>query len=73
MTRLRKLFRSHRSVHKGQSRKQDDPHFSLEKALENAYKAAKNDHKSPPFRVVNIFVDGNNPLSEYTVYIEADD
>jgi hypothetical protein len=74
MKRLRKLIlRSHRSVHKGRSSKKDDPHFSLEKALDDAYKAARREHKTPPFRVINIFIDGDNPLSEYIVYIEADD
>jgi hypothetical protein len=74
MDRIRKLFRgSHRSVHEGRSKKGDDPHFSLEKALDNAYKAARRAGKNPPFRVINIFVSGDNPLSEYIVYIEADD
>jgi hypothetical protein len=74
MKRLRKFIRpSDRSIHEGRSKKRDDPHFSLEKALDNAYKAARRERKTPPFRVVNIYVDGDNPLSEYIVYLEADD
>lgn len=74
MKRLRELIRrSQRSVHVGRSSKKDDPKFSLEKALDNAYKAARQAHKNPPFRVINIFIGGDNPLSEYIVYIEADD
>lgn len=58
-------------VYVGRSRKQDDPGFSLEKALDDAYEKARNDNKNPPFRVLEIWVDGNNPLSEYKVAVGA--
>jgi|EndMetStandDraft_5_1072996.scaffolds.fasta_scaffold529871_2 hypothetical protein len=74
MKRLKELIRgSGRSTYPGHSKKSEDPKFSLEKALDDAYKTARRAGKNPPFRVVNIFIKGDNPLSEYLVYIEADD
>ena len=74
MKRLKEFIRrSGRSVHVGHSKKSEDPKFSLEKALDDAYKAARRAGKNPPFRVINIVIDGDNPLSEYIVYIAADD
>ena len=55
-------------VYVGRSRK-GDPDFSLDAALNDAYEKAKNDGKSGPFRVVETWVDGNNPLSEYRVAV----
>lgn len=51
-------------IYVGRSRKDDD-NFSLEAALEDAYEKAKADGKSPPFRVIETWIDGTNPLSEY--------
>lgn len=56
-------------IYVGRSRKSDDPDFSFEKALHNAYQKASNDNKNPPFRVLEIWVDGHNPLSEYIVSV----
>jgi hypothetical protein len=55
-------------VYVGQSRRGDDE-FSLEAALDEAYQKAKNDNKTGPFRVLEIWIDGNNPLSEYKVAV----
>jgi hypothetical protein len=49
--------------------KKGDPEFSLEKALEDGYNKARADHKNPPFRMIEIWVDGTNPLSEYRVVL----
>ena len=51
-------------IYVGRSRK-DDESFSLEAALEDAYEQAKADGKSPPFRVIETWIHGTNPLSEY--------
>jgi hypothetical protein len=55
----------------GSSKKRDDPDFSLQKALEDGYRKASQDGKSPPFRVIETWIDGDNPLSEYRVVIGA--
>jgi hypothetical protein len=47
----------------------DEPDFSLETALKDAYEKAKEDSKSGPFRIIEIWVEGNNPLSEYRVAV----
>jgi hypothetical protein len=56
-------------IYVGRSNKEDDPEFSLEKALQDAYEQARGDNKSGPFRLIEIWVDGNNPLSEYRVAV----
>jgi hypothetical protein len=58
-------------IYVGRSKKSDDPDFSLDKALDDAYKKATQDHKTPPFRVLEIWIDGDNPLSEYRVAVGA--
>jgi hypothetical protein len=47
----------------------DDEEFSLEHAVKQAYEQAKADSKSGPFRIIEIWVDGDNPLSEYRVAV----
>jgi len=59
-------FRS--SIYVGSSHV-DDENFSLEAALEDAYEKAKADGKTPPFRVIETWIDGTNPLSEYRVAV----
>ena len=56
-------------IYVGSSKKDDDPDFSLEKALHDAYRKARADNKNPPYKVLEILIDGNNPLSEYRVAI----
>ena len=56
-------------IYVGRSRKADDPDFSLEKAFHDAYQKARNDNKNPPYKVLETWIDGENPLSEYRVAI----
>lgn len=58
-------------IYVGSSKKSDDPDFSVEKALHNAYEKARRDNRNPPFRVLEMWVDGDNPLSEYRVAVGA--
>jgi|RhiMethySRZTD1v2_1073278.scaffolds.fasta_scaffold109917_1 hypothetical protein len=55
-------------IYVGRSTKDDDE-FSLEAAVKDAYEQAKADSKSGPFRVMEIWFDGDNPLSEYKVAV----
>jgi hypothetical protein len=57
-------------VYVGRSRSAD-PEFSLEKAFEDAYEKAKGAGKAGPFQVLEIWVDGTNPLSDYKVAVKA--
>ena len=45
--------------------------FSLEKAFEDAYNKATAAGKTPPFKVLEIWVDGTNPLSDYKVALKS--
>ena len=55
-------------IYVGKSRRGDSD-FSLSAAIRDGYEQATADGKRPPFRVLEIWVDGDNPLSEYRAAI----
>jgi hypothetical protein len=55
----------------GTSRRKDDEPPLLEEAVANAYDKARDGGRTPPYRVLEIWVDGENPLSEYIVVLQA--
>jgi hypothetical protein len=57
------------SIFVGSSTADDEGGPTFEQAVNDAYEKAKGQGKHPPFRVREIWVDGNNPLSEYRVAI----
>jgi hypothetical protein len=52
-------------------RKGDDEPPLLEEAVTMAYEKARDNGRTPPFRILEIWVDGENPLSEYIVAMQA--
>ena len=59
------------SIFVGRSGPEDEGGPTLEKAFEDAYERAKAGGKRPPFKVLDTWVNGTNPLSEYIVALKA--
>ena len=59
------------SIFVGRSSADDQGGPTLEKAFEDAYERAKAGGKKPPFKVLDTWVHGTNPLSEYIVALKA--
>jgi hypothetical protein len=55
----------------GVSRRTDEQEAILEDAVRNAYDKASGAGLTPPFRVLEIWVNGENPLTEYIVSLQA--
>jgi hypothetical protein len=60
-------------VYLGRSRRKQNKAPSLEDAVEDAYNDAKKAGKPGPYRLVDIWVDGTNPLTEYIVVLATDE
>lgn len=58
-------------IYVGRSQRTDKQPPLLESAVEDAYEKAKDGGRTPPFRVLEIWVDGDNPLSEYIVALQT--
>ena len=43
----------------------------IDKAMRDAWDKAKADGKRPPYRVLNIWLHGDNPLTDYFVSVEG--
>jgi hypothetical protein len=55
----------------GTSRATEDKEPVLEDAVRDAYEKATEQGRTPPFRVLEIWVDGENPLTEYRVALHT--
>jgi hypothetical protein len=60
-------------VYVGRSRRKPSKAPSLEEAVEDAYNEAKKADKPGPYRLVDVWVDGTNPLTDYIVVLAAGD
>jgi hypothetical protein len=60
-------------VYVGRSRRGRDKVPSLEEAVEDAYKDARKAGKPGPYRLMDVWVDGTNPLTDYIVVLTSDD
>jgi hypothetical protein len=59
------------SVFVGRSTADDEGGPTFELAVQDAYQRAKEKGKEPPFKVLETWVDGTNPLSEYLVSVKT--
>jgi hypothetical protein len=55
----------------GRSQRTEERGPMLEEAVEDAYNKAQDAGRPPPYRVLEIWVDGENPLSEYIVALKT--
>jgi hypothetical protein len=60
-------------VYLGRSTRKSSKAPSLEEAVEEAYKDAKKAKKPGPYRLVDVWVEGTNPLTDYIVVLAAGD
>jgi hypothetical protein len=60
-----------KKVYVGRSKRRGTRPPSFEEALEDAYKQAKAAREPGPYRVLDTWVDGDNPLGEYIVSVET--
>ena len=60
-----------RKVYVGRSKRKGAHPPSFEEAVEDAYKQAKAAKEPGPYRVLSTWVDGDNPLGEYIVWVET--
>lgn len=60
-------------VYVGRSRRKGDRTPSLEEAIEDAYMDAKKAGKPGPYQLLDVWVDGTNPLTDYIAVLKTDD